>query len=382
MAAPADDIPQATIGLIGLGDPALRQTWSGTPWQIRRALLEVPGINVRTLDADIPSGLGRRLLQVIAALQYRQTCDLGRGTLFRAVRARKVSKALPPGSCDCRLHFGTLTFPKAASDKTQKDYIFCDATWNTWSQYASSMSRYRPKLNAEADRLEGYSYEQAEHIFAISEYVRDNLISHYRVPQNKVSVVGTGLGVIEPFYGPKDYSNGKILFVAKGRFEDKGGHLVLSAFARAKRANPNLTLTIVGQSHYPDQYGSVPGIETFGFVSLEKLQELFNTHSLFVMPAKNEPWGLVYLEALACRMPIVGLRANAFPELSQDGKVGIILENETPDSLAEALLNAFQSPEILEAKGHAGQSYCLERFTWKQTAARMLDVMLEGRTVK
>jgi glycosyltransferase involved in cell wall biosynthesis len=90
----------------------------------------------------------------------------------------------------------------------------------------------------------------------------------------------------------------------------------------------------------------------------------------------------VYLEALACRMPIVGLRANAFPELSQGGKVGFILDDETPDALAETLLSAFQSPEILETKGQAGQSFCLERFTWKQTVARMLDVMLEGRTAK
>ena len=258
--------------------------------------------------------------------------------------------------------------PRFASKASSKDYIFSDSTWNSWSQFSTIMSRYRPHLILEADRLEALSYEQAEHIFSTSEYVKDNLITHYRVPPSKVSVVGTGLGAIAPYHGPKDYSNGKILFVAKGRFEDKGGHLVLSAFAQAQKANPRLSLTIVGQSHYPQEYGTIPGITTHGFVSLKTLQELFETHSLFVMPAKNEPWGLVYLEALVCRMPIIGLRANAFPEISQNGKFGTMLEDDDPTTLAAAMLSAFDS-STLERTGIAGQAFCLQHFTWKLTVA-------------
>lgn len=368
----------ATLGLCGIGDPAKRQTWSGTPWQIRRELLDVPGITVKTLDGDIQSRLLRRFLQVVSAIQYGQTCDLGRGRIFRIARAIKVSRRLSPEVCSQRLHLGTFMLPKLTAQASQKDYIFCDSTWNTLSRSSSNMPRYRRYLKLDAERLEARSYEQAEHIFAISEYVKDNLITHYRVPSAKVTVVGTGLGIIAPFHGPKDYSNGKILFVAKGRFEDKGGHLVLSAFAKAKRENPNLSLTIVGQAHYPEQYGIVPGIETHGFVSLEKLQELFDTHSMFVMPAKNEPWGLVYLEALACRMPIIGLRANAFPEISQNGKFGTILDDDNPETLANVLVNSFKSPSNLEQVGLAGQAFCLERYTWKRTVAVMLDVILSG----
>ncbi|HEY5959583.1 MAG TPA: glycosyltransferase family 4 protein [Polyangiaceae bacterium] len=375
---PPKDLPLA-LGLCGIGDPSSPQTWSGTPWQILQELLSTPDVNVKTLDADINSVVLRRVLQLASAVRYRQTKALGRGGLLRAARALKVAKELPPRTFPQRLHLGTLTLPNVFSSASVKDYVFCDATWNTWTGAATTMPRWRTAFELDADRLEALSYRQASHIFSISEYVKDNLVSHYHVPPSKVTVVGTGLGVIKPYHGPKEYDNGKILFVAKGRFEDKGGHLVLSAFAQAREKNPQLTLTIVGQEHYPQQYGNIPGVTTHGFVALEELQNFFNTHSLFVMPALNEPWGLVYLEALACRMPIIGLRRNAFPEISNNGAFGTMVDSDSPAELANSLLGAFETPSVLERTGQAGQAFCLERFTWKRTVAKIVDVIRSGR---
>jgi glycosyltransferase involved in cell wall biosynthesis len=115
-----------------------------------------------------------------------------------------------------------------------------------------------------------------------------------------------------------------------------------------------------------------------GFVSVEELQELFNTHSLFLMPALNEPWGLVYLEAMACKMPIMGLTRNSFPELSGHGKYGFAIDEADPAMLAHALVEAFRNPERLKEMGEQGQRFCLSTFSWNKTVDRILEVVQSG----
>jgi len=218
-------------------------------------------------------------------------------------------------------------------------------------------------------------YRQVEHIFATSRYVRQDLMDHYGVPAGKVTVVGTGLGVIQPFHGAKDYANGKILFAAKGRFEDKGVPMVLAAFERARRRNPALQLTIVGQEPGSLGISGLPNVTVPGFVPIEDLQRLFETHSLFLMPARNEPWGLVYLEAMACRMPIVGLNRNAFPEFTDGGKYGFGLDEADPDTLARIMVEVFEQPARLERMGAAAQAWCLEQYTWEKTVGRIVETI-------
>ncbi|RZL69170.1 MAG: glycosyltransferase [Pedobacter sp.] len=190
----------------------------------------------------------------------------------------------------------------------------------------------------------------------------------------KITVVGTGTGIIKPFYEKKNYTKPKILFAAKGRFKDKGGDLVLKAFFKALETLPELELSIVGQNDYSDQI-SHPRIKTYGFVSIEELQQLFNSHSLFLMPALNEPWGLVYIEAMLCKMPIVGLNRNSFPELSKNGEYGAIISEPDSVALADSIIRLFEDPIQLEQIGIEAQKFALANFTWENTVNKILKVM-------
>ena len=193
------------------------------------------------------------------------------------------------------------------------------------------MNGYSEMLLIDAERLEKIAYHQMTHIFSISEFVKKNLVEHYEVKPEKITVVGTGPSeFIKPFHGEKSYSNGKILFAAKDRFTDKGGHLVLEAFKIASQRNSHLELSIVGQNEYTEKL-NLPNIKAYGFLRVDELQEIFNKSSLFLMPAINEPWGLVYLEALACKTPIVGLNRNSFPEIADYGNYGFGLDSTNPE---------------------------------------------------
>jgi len=361
------------LNVCSICDPMDRATWSGTPRNVCQELRRRGRLGA-TFDADVSRRL-RRALNHAARCLYGGT-DLVRTPVRRYVSALKVARETHRSTTSHTLHAGTLSLPFLVRPRGQHHYLFCDSTWALWSRYATDMHRYSPRMVRVFDRLERRSYAQMDHIFTIGQYVKDNLIDEYGMPGARITPVGTGLGAIQPFLGEKDYAARKILFVAKNRFRDKGGDVVCAGFRQALRSDPELRLTIVGGGN-SGAVANLPNTTVLGFVSLEQLQELFQTHSLFVLPALNEPWGLVYLEAMACKMPIVGLNRNAFPELSGYGAYGFGIDEPDAAALGEVLVAAFRDPQRLRVMGEQGQADCLRRYSWKRTVQRMLAVIDE-----
>ncbi len=364
-------MPKLTINLCALGDPKSGSTWSGTPHNIYQILAQ-QGQCATAFNADVP----HRTKQILSLLTipFYGRADYVRAPWRRYACSWQAAQMTAKSPSPHTLHMGTLSLPFWKVPSGQHHYLFCDSTWDLWSRHATNMAGYSPRFSRTIDGLACRAYSQVRHIFSISHYVKENLVQHYGVPAEKVTVVGTGLGVIRPFHGQKQHTNRKILFTAKGRFKDKGGELVLAAFQNAQAIDPQLELTIVG-SKDGQQFDHFSNVTTYGFVSLELLQELFETHSLFVMPAYNEPWGLVYLEAMACKMPIMGLNRNSMPELTGNGEFGFCLADNSPEAVGREMVAAFAENGRLQKMGEKAQAYCLENFSWEKTVNTILDVI-------
>lgn len=359
------------INLSSIKNPRNPSFWSGTPYNIWKVL------NDRNQVADSfatdNKGLITQLFKFTGSMYFGIPRHWERrGRIVRGLNAHHSYRKTAASSSKHTLHFGMGDLPFWKKPKDQFHYIYCDSTWNLWHTYSTLKHLYSKKIAYISEKLDKLAFDQATHIFCTSRYVKENLIQHYQIDPSKITVVGTGAGIIKPYTGPKDYSNQKILFAAKGRFQDKGGDLVLEAFSKIVKRLPNLQLSIVGQNDYTRTIQH-PNITTYGFVPVEKMQELFNTHSLFVMPALNEPWGLVYIEAMLCKMPIIGLNRNSFPELSDYGKCGIGLEKADSTQLAEVLHTLISDPGKLEKMGSHGQSYAMNTFTWENTTEKIFS---------
>ncbi len=360
------------LAICSLGDPLSPRTWSGTPANLCRTLGASGNLGT-TLDTETyASRWSKLLLKIISKSYYAGSRYVRLGRLERAWRARYVHAALPPdGIVTDILHLCTHDLPVVQDRSThphcQRHYLFIDGTWDLWRKYATDQASVAKRLSNDIDALDRDAYHAVHHIFTIAEYVRQNLITSYGVPAEKITTVGSGRGSIRPYHGAKDYTNGQILFVAKERFEDKGGKNLLAGFALAHRENPSLHLVLVGREEYSKMAAQQPGITAYGHVSLAQLQSLFEQATLFAMPAMNEPWGLVYLEALSCRVPVLGLQRLSLPEITCDGKHGFCLETAEPSEIARALIRAYADPPALADMGTSGQAYCLGKFTWERT---------------
>jgi glycosyltransferase involved in cell wall biosynthesis len=132
-----------------------------------------------------------------------------------------------------------------------------------------------------------------------------------------------------------------------------------------------LKLVIVGQDSYKEMVKDIPNVTVHGYIEWEKLQRLYYDAALFAMPAIMEPWGQVYVEALECKTPILGLNRNSLPEITQNGRFGFLVDQATPEKVADAILEAYSDPQRLQQMGEAGQKYCLENFSWHHVATKI-----------
>lgn len=374
---PQKTVSRLKINLCSIGEPVEQNTWSGTPFNLYSELIR-QGHSVYPFDSGkVSNKYVRKIIKKLHKIYYSTPLGLSRGCFQRYLNAYRVKQETSKSISNISLHTGTLDLPFFRLPKNQKHYLFCDTTWNLWSACATGIGGYSQKLIHNAEKLERKAYHQLEHIFPISDYVKKNLIEHYLVSSNKITVVGTGLGAIKPFFGPKTYTNGKIIFIAKTRFEDKGGNLVIEAFRLARKKNTNLKLSIIGKKEYLKKIRE-PHVKTFGHLPICDLQKKFNESSILIMPAANEPWGLVYLEALACKMPIIGLNKNSFPEISGYGKFGFGLNDQDPQKLADLLIDAFKKPQELMEMGISAQEYCLAKYSWYKTVLKITKVISSG----
>ena len=67
------------------------------------------------------------------------------------------------------------------------------------------------------------------------------------------------------------------------------------------------------------------------------MQDAYRRATAFVMPSRYEPFGIVFLEAMAYWLPCVGSRTCAMPEIIDEGVTGLLAEPDDVDSLADCL---------------------------------------------
>jgi glycosyltransferase involved in cell wall biosynthesis len=106
--------------------------------------------------------------------------------------------------------------------------------------------------------------------------------------------------------------------------------------------------------------------------------DLFRRATAFVMPSLYEPFGIVFVEAMAFGLPCVVADRCAMPEIVDDGTTGRVVDPMDPDALAAALLE-LADPAVARRMGDAARRRMEERFTWDVVAGRVL-AELEART--
>jgi glycosyltransferase involved in cell wall biosynthesis len=98
---------------------------------------------------------------------------------------------------------------------------------------------------------------------------------------------------------------------------------------------------------------------------------------VFVMPTRNEAFGLVFQEAAAAGLPIVGTRINAIPEIVEDGVSGLLVPPRDRAALVAVMMRLLESSEARERMGRAARARIERDADPDHHRDRLLDLIYE-----
>lgn len=171
----------------------------------------------------------------------------------------------------------------------------------------------------------------------------------------------------EPLELRRDVGGPVVLFV--GRDEPrKGLDVLLDAWPRVQAAVPTSELWIAGPG---TESASGPGLRAFGAVDDDTLPRLYRSADLYCSPARfGESFGIVLLEAMAARTPVVASDIPGYAAVSRDGGCCRLTPVGDAVALGDAIVSLLDDPA---ARGHlaeAGTKRAAE-FDWPDVASRM-----------
>jgi glycosyltransferase involved in cell wall biosynthesis len=116
-------------------------------------------------------------------------------------------------------------------------------------------------------------------------------------------------------------------------------------------------------------------LELLNNISDLQLVELYNQAKMVLYSPVREPFGLVPLEAMACRTPVVGVREGGVLETVLDGETGFLVERDIR-LFADAIKCLLDDPELGRAFGQRGRMHVSKEWTWDVAISRLEGYLL------
>lgn len=150
----------------------------------------------------------------------------------------------------------------------------------------------------------------------------------------------------------------RVLFLG-GDFRRKGGYDLLSAWRRGQfgqRAQLDLV------TNWPVESECLAGAHLHRNVAAHspEWRALWRDADIFVLPTRDEAFGLVFQEAAAAGLPAIGTCINAVPEIIDDGKSGLLVPPGDSEALIRALDTLIASADLRRGMGAHGRAFIVQ----------------------
>jgi len=209
--------------------------------------------------------------------------------------------------------------------------------------------------------------------------------------ETKIDVVRTGIPLHEfPFRERRFPTDGKWRFLQASRLvQKKGIATALHAFTAFLSHYPEATLTIAGEGPMLDELKELTRklkiadrVDLPGFVSQDKLHELYYASHIFLHPSETGSDGNQegipnsMLEAMATGLAVFATNHGGIPEAIQNGVSGILVPERDYNALSRALLDSVKDSSLLARLARAGAKVVGEKFDQQDQIRRLEEIYL------
>ena len=257
------------------------------------------------------------------------------------------------------------------------------------TEYGRSGNIFHNGRSARVREQERAGTYWADHIIAVSHATRGEVIWMYEVPEDKISTVNNGVARhrfdkhVDVDKARRKFDIGPtdpvLLFCGRLDYQ-KGPDILLEAFPALLRDYHNAKLVYAGDGgmrHHLEHRARDLGIDRatrfLGFQNGDAIVELFKLADAVVVPSRNEPFGIVVLEAWCAGKPVL-VTQNGGPSEYVWHEVNGLRIFDNPNSVAWGIHQLFGDFEQARRMGANGRKAVERGFTWQVVAERTASI--------
>ncbi|HLH72628.1 MAG TPA: glycosyltransferase family 4 protein, partial [Chloroflexota bacterium] len=255
------------------------------------------------------------------------------------------------------------------------------------TEYGRGRGTVRGEVPQAINNIEWWLTYEAWRVICCSGFMAKEVETALRTPPDKVDVIPNGVDTLRfDLLAGEDLSdfrtgfaapNEQILFYVGRVVYEKGVHLLVEAMPRLLGRGRPVKLVVAGTGDHLNtvrQLAQTLGVTNScyftGFIPDATRDRLFKVANVAVFPSLYEPFGIVALEAMAARTPVVVSEIGGLAEVVQHGETGITVYPNNVDSLVWGIEHTLDHPQW--AKQRAAQAYqmVIEQYNWNAIATR------------
>jgi glycosyltransferase involved in cell wall biosynthesis len=241
------------------------------------------------------------------------------------------------------------------------------------------------------DRYVPRYLERAERVITVSEFVKQDMVQHYGVAKDKITVAGNGVkSIFQPVSEETrsrvrgQYANGKPYFFYIGAIHPrKNVERLIRAFDLFKTQYPSdIQLLLGGRLAW--QSDSIEksrreakhkdDIQLLGYIPEAALPDLVGSALALTYVSLFEGFGVPILEAMQAQVPVITGNVSSLPEVA--GNAAILVDPTSEDEIAQAMYRIATEPEIraiLIDKGKIQR----QQYNWEQTTDIIWNALVQ-----
>jgi len=177
----------------------------------------------------------------------------------------------------------------------------------------------------------------------------------------------------------------KSVIISVGRLvHRKGQDKLIEALPAIKAAIPNVHLVIIGTGPHQEYLTKLAtklqvqeNITFIGRIQYSELPKYICLGDIFAMPSRSrffglevEGLGIVYLEASACGLPVVGGKSGGAPDAVLIGETGLVVDGTDLTEISSACIELLKNPELSALMGTTGRQWIIDNWRWEIWAAK------------
>ncbi len=239
-------------------------------------------------------------------------------------------------------------------------------------------------------------------ILSVSQFTKSKLIELNNVPDEKIKVFPN---TIDPYFSiPASLSKDNTMRMRYGIGEDtfvlytltrlsstelfKGYDKVLVALKEVIKTNPNVHYVIAGKydekeksriDNIVEDNGLQGHVTLTGFLKEEELTAHYQMADTYIMPSKKEGFGIVFIEALVCGVPVIGGNADGSADALLQGELGTLVNPDSVEDIVGAIKKHISERERdNETKVKEKQQKTIEHYAFDKYTQRLKNLLVES----